>query len=609
MKHISQLIPHFGILIFMLLVPSVGHTNPDAGKAQTEMHPQNLPYSVLTNQAHTVLSVAFNPNPKKSNILACGLSDGRIQVWDTNKRTRKHVLDDHTSLIFSLAFSPDGGTLASGSADGKVGLWNADTGKLQMMLTKHTGLVTSLAFSADGSTLASGSADSTIRLWNPESGEQKKALQGYEVQVSSLAFSPTEENILASGRADNIIRVWDLETGTLRYFLHGHTGPVISLAFSLDGGTLASGSTDSTVQLWSMTEDERILTAHTTFTEHTDWVNNVTFNRETLASGSFDKTIRLWDTDKRILQHTLTAHTSTVESVAFSADGSTLASGSADGRILLWDLRPPQIPGDVNGDGFVNRLDLIVVASRLGTTGQDTADINDDGIVDIADLVLVTNIIETTAADRNALVNERADVNNDGFINTADLEAIDEFLGTIGQSDADVNIDGIVNIVDLVLVANVIGLGAATAPAAQHRAIAPLTAEQVQRWLTEARLSGETSLAYQRGMRVLEQLLAMLTPETTALLPNYPNPFNPETWIPYRLAEPADVTVSIYTANGTPVKILDLGHQPAGTYQSRARAAYWEGKNAYGEPVASGLYFYTLTADDFTATRQMLILK
>ena len=95
----------------------------------------------------------------------------------------------------------------------------------------------------------------------------------------------------------------------------------------------------------------------------------------------------------------------------------------------------------------------------------------------------------------------------------------------------------------------------------------------------------------------------------TALLPNYPNPFNPETWIPYQLASPADVTVSIYAADGKLVRTLELGYQPAGIYHSRSRAAHWDGRNAQGERVASGVYFYTFTAGDFSATGKMLVRK
>ena len=103
--------------------------------------------------------------------------------------------------------------------------------------------------------------------------------------------------------------------------------------------------------------------------------------------------------------------------------------------------------------------------------------------------------------------------------------------------------------------------------------------------------------------------LSKAVPEETTLLSNYPNPFNPETWIPYKLSESATVTITIYSADGTLVRTLKLGHQPAGVYQDKSRAAYWEGKNELSEPVASGVYFYTLTVGDFTATRKMLIVR
>ena len=102
---------------------------------------------------------------------------------------------------------------------------------------------------------------------------------------------------------------------------------------------------------------------------------------------------------------------------------------------------------------------------------------------------------------------------------------------------------------------------------------------------------------------------APLVPDETALFSNYPNPFNPETWIPYQLAAAADVTVTIYDVRGVVVRRLALGHQTVGFYQSRARAAHWDGRNALGEKVASGLYFYTFTAGDFTAIGKMLIRK
>ena len=100
-----------------------------------------------------------------------------------------------------------------------------------------------------------------------------------------------------------------------------------------------------------------------------------------------------------------------------------------------------------------------------------------------------------------------------------------------------------------------------------------------------------------------------MRPDRTALLTNYPNPFNPETWIPYELSVAADVRLTIYATDGKVVRTVILGHQPAGYYTGRSRAAYWDGRNTLGERVASGVYFYTLTAGDFTATRKMLIRK
>ena len=119
---------------------------------------------------------------------------------------------------------------------------------------------------------------------------------------------------------------------------------------------------------------------------------------------------------------------------------------------------------------------------------------------------------------------------------------------------------------------------------------------------------GASAIAGYKGPALTAQITVAANREN-ALLANFPNPFNPETWIPYQLAKPSDITLTIYAVNGQVVRTLTLGHQPAGIYRTRSRAAYWDGRNAVGEPVASGVYFYTITAGDFIATRQMLIRK
>ena len=205
------------------------------------------------------------------------------------------------------------------------------------------------------------------------------------------------------------------------------------------------------------------------------------------------------------------------------------------------------------------------------------------------------------------------DVNRDGRVSIFDLILVAQQLGkrVSAGTAVDVNGDGVVSILDLIRVAQ----GIAESPAApplippQAGGAESVDAATIAAWIAQARLEDDGSLAFKQGIENLQALLASLIPEKTALLHNYPNPFNPETWIPYQLAESAEVTLTIYDINGQLVRRLAVGYQAAGMYQSRSRAVYWDGLNQLGESVASGLYFYTLTADEFTATRRMLILK
>ena len=223
-----------------------------------------------------------------------------------------------------------------------------------------------------------------------------------------------------------------------------------------------------------------------------------------------------------------------------------------------------------------NSVSLTVRGEPQNTSEpQDTSkyDVNGDGAVDIEDAALVAGAFGTNTA--------KYDVNGDGSVDVADLLLI------------------ITNRQEAAGAPSVVGM--------------KFTAAQIDRIEAQVALLAATndrSPAVMQTLAYLRNLIAVARPEKTQLLANYPNPFNPETWIPYRLAaETSNVTLTIYDINGQVVRRLALGHQAAGIYQSRSRAAYWDGKNAFGEPVASGLYFYTLSAGDFTATRKMLIRK
>ena len=128
-------------------------------------------------------------------------------------------------------------------------------------------------------------------------------------------------------------------------------------------------------------------------------------------------------------------------------------------------------------------------------------------------------------------------------------------------------------------------------------------------WSLFVGIDAEVTLKTPLAAPMLSTSQLMRRPEKTALLANYPNPFNPETWIPYELTAASDVAIVIFDMRGIAIRRLSVGHQPAGVYKRRSRAAYWDGRNEAGEPVASGVYFYTLTAGEFTATRKLLMKK
>ena len=174
------------------------------------------------------------------------------------------------------------------------------------------------------------------------------------------------------------------------------------------------------------------------------------------------------------------------------------------------------------------------------------------------------------------------DVNRDGRVSVLDLILIAQQLGqrVSAGSPLDLNGDGVVSILDLILTARAIGN--TTAPAAPTIEIAGIDPAMIEAWIAQARLEDDGSLAFKQGIEMLERLLASLIPEETALLANYPNPFNPETWIPYQLAAPATIALTIHDISGQAVRHLSVGHQAAGIYRSRTRAVYWDGRNQLG---------------------------
>ena len=211
----------------------------------------------------------------------------------------------------------------------------------------------------------------------------------------------------------------------------------------------------------------------------------------------------------------------------------------------------------------------------------------------------------TTAAGKN-----KYDINGDGAVDDKDVDML--LLAVLSELTAakyDVNGDGSVDVKDVREVNKNLDTGAASAPALLGRKFSAVQRDRLQDQIDLLVATNDRSPATLKTLIYLQQLLAMARPEKTQLLANYPNPFNPETWIPYELATDTDVRITIYNAQGVVIRTLQLGQQAAGYYTDRERAAYWDGRNALGEQVASGVYFYQLETDDMSSLRKMVILK
>ena len=219
-------------------------------------------------------------------------------------------------------------------------------------------------------------------------------------------------------------------------------------------------------------------------------------------------------------------------------------------------------------------------------------------------------VAEETPKPSTLKTANKYDVNEDGTVDSKDSDALIVAVAA-GITDAkyDVDGDGKVDFNDVVAVTNNRNGGSPGAPTLLGMKFSALEVDRLQEQIDLLVATNDRSPAALRTLVYLQQLIVMARPEKTQLLANYPNPFNPETWIPYELATDTDVTLTIYNAQGVVVRVLHLGQQSAGYYTDRERAAYWDGRNALGEQVASGIYFYQLETDDMSSLRKMVILK
>ena len=520
----------------------------------SEASPTSVPFATSSTTVPEIGGLSYSPDGEEIAI-ACGLG---VWLYNTELNTEVALLENRDNRIFSVSYSPDGNILAAGDSH-YIYLYDTKTKNLKYKFPRQFWIISSLIF--QNNKILISCSKRGIHFLDITTFEYKRILSTEDFEYN-MAISP-DGNILAASRDDRTVLLYDLTSySTVSISPDSVTSLTVGEELAIDV-KIANGKNISGYQATIEFDPDALEYVETTYGDY--------------LSGGVP------------VQPIANQHAGTVQ----------LASLSLSGDVS-------------NGDGTLATIKFKVNAIRTSKIGlRDVILSNPEGNKSYAWIEGAQLLKSVRTEDGEDVICETTntkDVNKDCVVNIQDLVLVATNFGKGGGNASDVNSDGRVDIIDLVLVAGAFG-DTAGAPTVYPEAHEMFSASNIQQWLHEARTVNATDPIFHRGILVLEQLLMTVLPKETALLANYPNPFNPETWIPYQLAFPASVTISIYAADSKLVRTLVLGNQPAGLYQNRNRAAYWDGKNSVGESVASGVYFYTLTAGEFSATRKMLILK
>ena len=476
------------------------------------------------------------------------VNSATMKIWDIPSRSLRKVIVPYSRTFREFAISPDSQTIAVGQ-DPWIELRDIHTGEVTAQFDYYYGHST-VAFSQTGERVATERLIFDVN--NPENREVLD-IRG-DWYYSSITFSAEDIYLAARNSRDNLIHLWEQQDGkyVYRYALHSPVEGVPTFIPSSDGVPVLAVVNSKRVAVWELREQPwRLLILEL----DAGWPIHFSGDGRYLFANS-EAGLQIWDwrEQKRIQPPSLP------EYLAISRDSSVLLTwDDKTGQILIWDgrsLLPPEptVSDDINRDGTVNILDLVEAASQFGQIGAHlTGDVNDDGKVDVSDLELIGSRFGENAAAPSLRFNR-----SDPTVSYHSSSVKRQFQALIALESLETPSRG-----------------------------AHIARDMLKAWLSHIE-----------------------PPVTeTKLLPNYPNPFNPETWIPYQLAEAAHVRICIYDVAGHLVRELDLGTKLASSYLSRDKAAYWDGRNNMGETVSSGIYFYTLEAGDYQTTRRLTVVR
>jgi WD40 repeat protein/tRNA A-37 threonylcarbamoyl transferase component Bud32 len=333
---------------------------------------------LLDGQGSVIWAVAWSPDGSQ---LATASEEGAVRLVDAASGEELRLLsgptDSALGAAISLAWSPDGSQVASGSEGGMVRVWDTASGQEVNTLTGHLYEAYGVAWSPDSTRLVSASRDATVRLWDVASGGELQVLDSHLDQVSSVAWT-ADGSRLATGSADLTIRIWDGDSGQEQLVMTGHTEPIASVAWSAGGDRLASGAFDNTIRIWDPASGEELglLSGHTRPVVSLAWSPD----GSRLVSGSVDGSIRVWNPATGEETGLIMGHSSDLRSVAWSPDGSRLAVAGFDGKVRRWDIaaETEETPLDGAGAGFLS--------VAWSPDGSQLAAGEDDGTIQIWDV-------------------------------------------------------------------------------------------------------------------------------------------------------------------------------------------------------------------------------
>ena len=646
----------------------VNKTWADAAKTNAFQTPEVIRvgrtiWSVAFSRDSTRLACAkSSPNRfKKDTVDVWQLDSALDEQWDDRDDDRDKVtLEEHNKNVKSVVFDPTiNDVLYSGGDDGRLLLWqlNGTGSPANFEIGKHTqGKIECIAISSEG-VIASGDSDGDIVLW--KQGFAKQPLKRiHKGAVKSLAFHPSG-NVLVSGGDDGKIHLWDVKNEIYIDGLQLAEGNKInSITFNAEGDAIAIGTDKKGSDLDKVYQFA--LTSITGFANRGNF--SLDFPLELISEEAHGKDATYFVLDlqfPRLINGSVKNPIYEDCIITLDLPGVQQAPVSdpdgEDERLdkplyFMYPLQTPQQrlnavenpPGETRPDviksaigsgigatigftiglflpgggqlfgagirAFGSQASARVFGSTAGTLigiglkklGPKDPSAEEMILAETADPFFLMQ----KDTDKPELLNLEAGTNRP-LIAYSVLFLIEKEIKEINiivEQAYRLKADGPLYVAKYARAWD-LRRGTWGAPGAQSMSLADYPPFQ--------KLPPEEQAYLLRyfGSAVNVNAEHSQIPTETSLLPNYPNPFNPETWLPYQLAKPADVTLTIYDIKGHVVRDLNLGHQRPGVYHSRSRAAHWDGRNAHGELVASGVYFYTLKADDFSATKRMLIRK